>query len=136
MLTEREDIAIAQLAIYVPSIFIAIYVSFRHDFVRQRGWVYLVIFGRLRTAGTAIEILSVKHPTSRTDATWAAILRSIGLSSLRLAALGLLESVYGFQFTAPSLRSKHLTDCHLVITSSLRSPSAFAPSNCSTYPVS
>lgn len=96
MLTEREDIAIAQLAIYVPSIFIAIYVSFRHDFVRQRGWVYLVIFGRLRTAGAAIEILSVKHPTSRTDATWAAILRSIGLSSLLLAALDLLERVYGF----------------------------------------
>ena len=45
------------------------------------------------------------------------------------------ESVW-FQFTAPSLRSKHLTGCQLVITSSLRSPSAFAPSNCSTYPVS
>ena len=96
MLTEREDIAIAQLAIYIPSIFIAIYVSFRHGFVRQLGWVYLVIFGGLRTAGAAIEILSVKHPTSRTDATWAAILSSIGLSPLLLAALGLLKRVYGF----------------------------------------
>lgn len=53
MLSEREDIAIAQIAVYLPALIVAIYVTSRHGFVRQMGWMYLVIFCVLRIAGVS-----------------------------------------------------------------------------------
>ena len=94
MLPERENIAIAELAVYIPSIILAIAIIFKHGFAKGRAWIYLIVFCGLRIASAAIEILSVKHPTSRDDATWAAILGSIGLSPLFLVATGLLRRVY------------------------------------------
>ena len=91
MLPEREDIGIAQIAVYLPSLIAAIYVSVRHGFVRQLGWLYLLTFCVIRIAGAVMQILSVKHPTNRTDATWGAILGSVGLSPLILCSLGLLQ---------------------------------------------
>lgn len=94
MLPEREDIAISELAVYLPAIAIAVFVSIRHGFIKQFAWIYLIIFCGLRIAGAAITILSIKHPTNRTDATWGAILGSIGLSPLFMAILGLLKRLY------------------------------------------
>lgn len=91
MLSERENISIAELAVYLVFIIPAVYVCIRHGFFRQLGWVYLVIFCILRIAGGIMGILYAKHPTSREDAIWSAILGSIGLSPLLLTVLGLLE---------------------------------------------
>ena len=93
MLSERENIAIAEVAVYVVFIIPAIYVCIRHGFVRQLGWLYLVIFCGLRIAAGIMGIEYAKHPLSRSDATWSAILGSIGLSPLLLAEIGLLERV-------------------------------------------
>ncbi|KAK4696221.1 hypothetical protein P7C71_g1666, partial [Lecanoromycetidae sp. Uapishka_2] len=93
MLSEREDIAISQIAVYIPALVVALYVTIRHGFVRQMGWVYLVIFCVLRIAGAIMQVLSAQHPTNREYATWGAILGSIGLSPLLLAAIGLLKRV-------------------------------------------
>ena len=93
MLSEREDIAVAEIAVYIPFICFAIFVCIRHGFIRQLGWFYLVTFCALRIAGGIFGVLYAKHPTSRTDATWSAILGSIGLTPLILAALGLLKRV-------------------------------------------
>lgn len=94
MLSERESIAIAELAVYIPSILLALAVIFKHGFSKGRPWVYLVAFCGLRIASAVLEVLSSDHPTSRSDATWTAILGSIGLSPLFLAASGLLRRVY------------------------------------------
>lgn len=94
MLSEREDICIAELAVYIPSIILAGAVIFRHGFSKGRPWVYLIVFCGLRIASAILGILSVNHPTSRDDATWAAILGSIGLSPLFLATSGLLRRMY------------------------------------------
>ena len=101
MVTEREAIDIAIIAIYIPSIVAAVFVSIRHGFVRQLGWVYLLIFCALRIAGGAVGILSVHNPKSISDAEWAAILSSVGLSPLLLASMGLLQRVY--DLFAPAL---------------------------------
>ena len=98
MFSEREGISIAELVVYLPLIFVAIYVCIRHGFTRQIGWVYLVIFCGLRIAGAVFGIEYAKHPTSRTDATWSAILGAIGLSPLILMTIGLLERVYACHF--------------------------------------
>lgn len=94
MLSERETIAIAELAVYIPSILLAIAVIFKHGFSKGRPWAYLIIFCGLRIASAVLEVLSSDHPTSRSDATWTAILGSIGLSPLFLVASGLLRRVY------------------------------------------
>lgn len=93
MLSERENIAIAELAVYIPSIILAIAVVFRHGFSKGRPWIYLILFCGLRIASAVLEILSANNPTSREDATWTAILGSIGLSPFFLVASGLLRRV-------------------------------------------
>ena len=92
-LTTREDIAIAEIVVYVPAFALALLVCLRQGFARQVGFLYLVIFSAIRVAGAAIEILSQQNPTSTSDAEWAAILSSIGLSPLLLASIGLLKRV-------------------------------------------
>ena len=93
MLSEKENIAIAELAVYIPSIILAMAIIFRHGFSKGRPWIYLILFCGLRIASAALEILSADNPTSREDATWAAILGSIGLSPFFLVASGLLSRV-------------------------------------------
>lgn len=93
MLSEKEDIAIAELAVYIPCIILAMAIIFRHGFSKGRPWIYLILFCGLRIASAALEVLSANNPTSREDATWAAILGSIGLSPLFLVASGLLSRV-------------------------------------------
>lgn len=94
MLSERENIAIAELAVYIPSIVFAMAIIFRHGLSKGRPWIYLVVFCGLRIVSAIFQILSANHPTNRDDATWAAILGSIGLSPLFLVASGLLRRVY------------------------------------------
>lgn len=93
MVSTKESIAIAQLVIYLPAFFASIYVSYRQGFSRQLGFLYLVIFCALRTAGASVQIVSQQNPESIADATWAGILSSIGLSPLLLASFGLLKRV-------------------------------------------
>ena len=89
----REGVAIGEIAVYSPLILAAIFVAFRQSFIKQIGWVYVVVFCGLRLASGALGILSADHPTSQSDAAWTAILGSIGLSPLLLACMGLLKRV-------------------------------------------
>ena len=98
MLSERENIAIAELAVYIPSIALTIAIIFKHGFSKGRPWIYLILFCGLRIASAIMEIISAHNPTSRDDATWASILGSIGFSPLLLVASGLLSRVYGDLF--------------------------------------
>lgn len=93
MLSERENIAIAELAVYIPSILLSIGIIVKHGFSKGRPWIYLIIFCGLRIASAVLEVLSANNPKSITDATWTAILGSIGLSPLFLVASGLLRRV-------------------------------------------
>ena len=94
MLPEKENIAIAELVIYIPFLLTALFVARKHGFKRGSGFLYLVIFCGLRIAGAILSIISVHHPDNRTDAQWGAIIGSIGLSPLLLASFGLLNRVY------------------------------------------
>ena len=93
MLSERENIAIAEFAVYIIAILLAIAIIFKQGFAKGRGWIYLVVFCGLRIASAVFEVLSVNHPTDRSYATWSSILGSIGLSPLLLVATGLLRRV-------------------------------------------
>ncbi|KAL3470776.1 hypothetical protein BJX99DRAFT_250981 [Aspergillus californicus] len=89
-----EQVAIAELAVYIPIAFVTIWVVFRHGFHKQLGWIYLSIFSVVRIAGAIMQIESHNHPDNSSDKEWATILQSVGLSPLLLATLGLLKRVF------------------------------------------
>lgn len=90
-MTTAENIAIAELVVYIPIALLTLLVIFRHGFHKQLGWIYLSIFSGIRIAGAIMEILSTKNPNNENDREWAIILQSVGLSPLLLATLGLLK---------------------------------------------
>jgi hypothetical protein len=93
MVTASEGIAIAEICIYSPIFILTLITLFRHGIKRQSGWIYLAIFCLVRIAGALFEVETTKHPRDVTDAEWAAILQSVGLSPLLLASFGLLKRV-------------------------------------------
>ena len=94
MLSERENIAIAELTVYIPSFLLTIAIIFKHGLSQGRSWVYHNIFCALRIASAALVIASANNPKDRDDVTWTAILGSVGLSPLLLVASCLLKRVY------------------------------------------
>ena len=110
-LTTREAIAVAELVVYIPAFAIALFVCFRQGFTRQLGFLYLVIFSAIRTAGAVVEILSQQNPTNTSDAEWAGILSSIGLSPLLLASIGLLKRTYVQRHTSTAIAESPETKC-------------------------
>jgi hypothetical protein len=93
MVNTAEVIAYAKLGVYIPIFILTSIVVLKHGFQKQLGWIYLAIFCVVRIAGAGFKIESEHHPTSKTDAEWAIILQSVGLSPLLMAALGLLKRI-------------------------------------------
>ena len=89
----REAIAVAIIAVYTAWLAASLLVNVRQGFARQTGFFYLTVFCILRIAGGAMTIVSHDNPNSVSDAEWAAILSSIGLSPLFLATSHLLKRV-------------------------------------------
>lgn len=89
----REGIAIVDLALYIPLVILTIIVLLRHGFQKQLGWIYLLIFTIIRTAGAVLELLHTHNTSNKSYLEWSLILSSVGLSPLLLASLGLLKRV-------------------------------------------
>ncbi|TVY35609.1 hypothetical protein LSUB1_G005103 [Lachnellula subtilissima] len=89
----RKGIAYVDLAVYIPLIITVIFVLIRHGFQKQLGWIYLLIFTIVRTAGAVMELLHLHNTANSTYLEWSLILSSVGLSPLLLASLGLLKRV-------------------------------------------
>ena len=100
MLSPSESLNIAELAIYLPLLFLTLFIVYRHGVHRQTGWIYLSIFGLIRIIGAALGIAAAKNnpPGNDSDLEWSAILGSVGISPLLLASLGLLKRMYASRF--------------------------------------
>ncbi|OIW24602.1 hypothetical protein CONLIGDRAFT_692019 [Coniochaeta ligniaria NRRL 30616] len=111
-----ENVAIAELVVYIPTALLTVWVVFRHGVHKQLGWIYLAIFSGIRIAGSAMEIQSAHNPSDTTSEEWALILQSVGLSPLLLSTLGLLKRVgriYTKRATATSRRSRAVQLLHI-----------------------
>jgi hypothetical protein len=97
--SERLDISYAEIGVYAPTLLLTLIIIFRLGFHRQLGWIYLSIFCVIRIAGSVFGILAHNNPTDTSDVEWAGILKSVGLSPLILATLGLLKRVSVFLYT-------------------------------------
>jgi hypothetical protein len=94
MVSTKEAIGIFELVVFIPLTHIALYVSWRHGWWRQMGWVFLFLFCGIRAATGGLFIASGMHPNDKGEAVWAAILGSIGLNPLLLSSMELLMRVY------------------------------------------
>ncbi|KAI1464975.1 uncharacterized protein F4812DRAFT_441184 [Daldinia caldariorum] len=89
-LTEQNDISIAEIAIYTPALFVAIWLCIRHGFGRSSGWLYLIIFSLARIIGAAMQLATISDPKSLRLRIGAATLQNIGLSPLMMVQLALI----------------------------------------------
>ncbi|EFX05808.1 hypothetical protein CMQ_3877 [Grosmannia clavigera kw1407] len=119
-LSELNKIPIVQICFYVPSLFIAVLLSWRHGFGRSSGWLYLVIFSLTRIMGGAFELATIHDRDNVSLFVGAQTLQSIGLSPLLLTMLGLMTRVYlslaeQRRPAMPNLRSLHVTQVLVVV---------------------
>lgn len=91
MPSNRESLAIAELVIYIPILFITILVLARHGRNKSFGWIYLFSFVATRISGAAVAIASAKNPTNGELDLWTGLLDSAGVGPLIMAGLGLLK---------------------------------------------
>ncbi|KAI1457146.1 hypothetical protein F4805DRAFT_429691 [Annulohypoxylon moriforme] len=89
-LTEHNNISIAQIVVYVPALFVAIWLSYKHGFGRSAGWLYLIIFSLARVIGAALQLATISDPTNISLIVGAATLQNVGISPLIMLQLGLL----------------------------------------------
>jgi hypothetical protein len=87
----RNGVSIAEIAVYVPCLAIAILLCVRHGFARSSGWYFLIIFALARIIGPAMQLATISNPTDLSLYEGSAILNNVGFSPLMLAALGLLS---------------------------------------------
>ncbi|KAI1384613.1 uncharacterized protein F4822DRAFT_367992 [Hypoxylon trugodes] len=89
-LTERDSISIAQLIVFLFSLFVAIWLAIRHGFGRNAGWFYLIILSLARIVGASLQLATISDPTNVSLQIGAVTLQSVGLSPLILTQLGLI----------------------------------------------
>jgi hypothetical protein len=93
MVSATSGIAIGEVVVFVPLFITALVVMFRHGFVKQMGWVYLLTFTLLSTIGAVLMLLSVHDPSNTKYQTWGTALSGAGLSPMSMAPIGLLSRV-------------------------------------------
>ncbi|TCD68829.1 hypothetical protein EIP91_009696 [Steccherinum ochraceum] len=99
-LSARGIIALGQLIVYVPIVFVAGFLVFRHGFSRGTGWIFLLTLSIVRIVSGAMLVATEQQSNpSHTIVTIATVLESAGLSPLTQATLGFLNSVRkGFSY--------------------------------------
>lgn len=94
----RSGVSIGELCVYIPALFVGIYLATRHGFGRNSGWLYLIMFCLARTIGPAMELATISRPTNVNLYEGYAILNNVAISPLELAFLGtlsrLLDSIH------------------------------------------
>ncbi|KAI9812795.1 MAG: hypothetical protein M1826_002761 [Phylliscum demangeonii] len=85
-------LAIAELVLFTPCFFGALWVTARHGFHRRMGWSYLVLLSVLRLTGASFWLAAVRH-RSRPMLEAATILQNIAFAVLFLCMLGLLQRI-------------------------------------------
>lgn len=98
---EQDVVAAVELAFYIPTTILAIFVCARHGFNRSSGWIYTLILCIVRVVGAIIQLQS-RHNPSNGLIEAKIIVDSIGISPLLLATLGLLSRLYVLEGTCHS----------------------------------
>lgn len=89
----RHGLSVLELAVYVPALFMALWMAFHHGFGRSSGWLFFVVFSLLRIIGSSTYLATISNPTNVSLFTTWAVCNSIALSPLTVALIYLLSRV-------------------------------------------
>jgi hypothetical protein len=87
----RGGVSIGELCVYIPSLFVGIYLATRHGFGHNSGWLYLILFCLARIIGPSLQLATINDPTNTSLYIGSAILNNVAISPLELTILGLLS---------------------------------------------
>jgi hypothetical protein len=94
--TYRDGISILELIVYLPCLFLALWLALHHGITRSSAWYFLIIFTIIRIVGSCCQLATIPKPSDIGLNTTAIICSSIGLSPLILTCVGLLARAYVF----------------------------------------
>lgn len=118
-LTERHGIAVAEIVVYVPALAIAVFLTIRHGFGRNVGWLYMILLSLIRLVGASMLLATIAQPRNINLYVGVIVTERIGLSPLILVQLGLLSRLLVSMRKALSsstiLKPMHLRLVQLVI---------------------
>lgn len=123
-LTFHQGIAAGEVAIYVPALLIAGFLTYKHGLGKSAGWYFLIVFSLARVLGGSTQLATINDPKNIGLLTATSILTNIGFSPLTLATLGLLsrlvESINKTQKNMHfSFSTKHLKTIEFLMTIAL-----------------
>ncbi|KAI0909840.1 hypothetical protein F4823DRAFT_562532 [Ustulina deusta] len=90
-LTERNDISIAQIVLFVPFLAVALLLCVRHGFGSNAGWLFLVLFSLLRIVGASLQLAATAQPDNLGLFFGSLTLQGIGLSDFIIVLLALIN---------------------------------------------
>lgn len=90
-ITYRNGVSIAEIAVYIPGLAVAMLLALRHGFRKNAGWYFLIVFCLARIIGGGLQLGTINDPKNQSLYEGSAILNNIGFTPLELAALGLLS---------------------------------------------
>ncbi|PIL26230.1 hypothetical protein GSI_11985 [Ganoderma sinense ZZ0214-1] len=92
-LDQRGDIAVAEIALYIPILLLSIVLVLRHGAARRAGWTFFAMLSITRIVGGVTHVLSEQNPSNTILQTVFSIMESAGLSTLLIATLAFLSTV-------------------------------------------
>ncbi|KAM5537306.1 hypothetical protein V8D89_009036 [Ganoderma adspersum] len=92
-LDQRGDIAIAEVALYVPILLLTIVLVLRHGAAGNAGWIFFASLSIVRIVGGITHVLWEQNPSTTMLQTIFSVMESAGLSSLLIATLAFLSTV-------------------------------------------
>lgn len=94
--TNQEALAIAELAYWTPALLLTLFISYKHGFGRQAGWILIALLALVRLTGSSCQVAYDSQPLQDRSTeliTAAAICNLIGTSFVVSVFIGLLGRV-------------------------------------------
>lgn len=92
--TYRDGISILELIVYLPCLFLALWLAVHHGTTKSAAWFLPIIFTIIRVVGSCCQLATISRPSDIGLDTAAVICNSVGLSPLILTCVGLLARAY------------------------------------------
>ncbi|KAH9921456.1 uncharacterized protein B0H18DRAFT_956651 [Fomitopsis serialis] len=118
-LDPRGDIAVAEIVMYLPVLFVSGSLVAKHGITRRAGWIFLLILSIVRIVGGATQVAAEQNPSNITLDIVSYTLTSAGVSPLLLATIGFLATVCQRTLSDDPLISRGLRIMSLICTIAL-----------------
>lgn len=93
-LNTYDNIAIAEIVIYIFFLLGAIFLCTKHGFGKNAGWFFLMILSIARLLGSSLLLATINDPTNESLYVGSLVLNGLGFGPLILMLLGLLSRVF------------------------------------------